>query len=180
MSRVTQIIIVLLLVDMLGAGLLWYGYTGMQDKKTEESGLRKELGEEKKKDREIIALRRLIDLAEPERKSLEQYLFDSRDENLIKFISQMEHLGLATTGALVELRSLDRGGAGVHGEFVVTGSWSQIFHFLRLVEEIPTRVVINQFNLRRADVQGSSGGGSIESWSSNISIDLTSLKAQYR
>ncbi len=178
MSRTTQIIIALLIVDMLGASLLWYGYTGMQDKKTEEYGLQKDLSEESNKNQKMILLRSSLDAAEPDRKILEQYLFDSSDENLIKFISQMEQLGLKTTGALVETRSLDRSGASVHGEFVITGSWSQLFHFLRLVEEIPTRVVVNRFDIRRTDTPGSPGKESVESWGGSISIDITSLRSQ--
>lgn len=175
MPRITKIIIIFLLVDIVGAGLLWYGYTGMQDKKTEESGIRKDIAQEVEKGQKMIALRHSIDLAEPDRIALEQYLFDPSDESLIKFISQMEQLGITTTGALVETRSLDRSGAKVHGEFTITGSWSQLYHLLRIVEEIPTRVAINQFNIRRADV--SNGTGSIESWSGSLSIDLVSLKS---
>jgi hypothetical protein len=63
----------------------------------------------------------------------------------------------------------------VHGEFTITGSWTQLYHVLRLVEELPTRVVINQFNVRRTDMLG--GAGNVESWSGSLSLDLTSLKA---
>lgn len=177
MSRITQIIIVFLLLDVLGAGLLWYGYTGMQGKKTEESQLHKELDDENKKGQKIIALRNSLDLAEPDRKTLKQYLFDSSDENLIKFISQMEQLGVMTTGAVVETRSLDRNGTVVHGEFGLTGSWSQLFHMLRLVEEIPTHVVINRFDLRRMDISVQ-GKENAESWSGSLSLDITSLRSQ--
>jgi hypothetical protein len=170
-------LIIFLLADSIGAGLLWYGYAGMQSKKTVESGLRKDLAKEDEKGQKIVALRRSIELAEPDRKALEQYLFDPSDENLIKFISQMEQLGITTTGAVVETRSLDRSGAKVHGEFTITGSWTQLYHFLRLVEELPTRVVINQFNVRRTDVLGGAGKDTAESWSGSLSLDLASLKA---
>lgn len=178
MSRILKIFIIFLLIDMLGAGLMWYGYTTMQDKKTEESQLRKELAEEVAKGQKTIALRRSLDQAESDRKALEQYLFDPSDESLIKFISQMEHLGLATTGATVETRSLDRSGANVHGEFGVTGTWSQVHHFLRLVEELPTRVIISRFELKRTDASGGAGKESIERWNGSLSIDITSLIAK--
>lgn len=172
MSRITKILIIFLIADSIGAGLLWYGYTSMQEKKTEESGIRKDIALEAEKGQKIVALRRSIELAEPDRKALEQYLFDPSDENLIKFISQMEQLGLMTTGAVVETRALDRSGAKVHGELTVTGSFPQLYHFLRLIEEIPTRVVINRFDMSRGNiVEG------VESWSGSLSIDLTSLKS---
>ena len=95
MPRITKIIIIFLLVDIIGAGLLWYGYTSMQDKKTEESGIRKDLALEAEKGEKMVALQHSLDLAEPDRQALEQYLFDPSDESLIKFISQMEGLGLS-------------------------------------------------------------------------------------
>src|SRR3989338_3888648 len=116
MPRITKIIIIFLLVDIIGGVFLWYGYTSMQDKKAEESELRKEIALENDKGQKMIALRHSVDQAEPDHKALEQYLFDPSDESLIKFISQMEQLGITTTGALVETRSLDRSGAKVHGE----------------------------------------------------------------
>jgi Tfp pilus assembly protein PilO len=178
MSRITKIIITFLLIDIAGVGLLWYGYTSMQDKKTEESEIRKDIALEAEKGQKLIALQRSIDLAEPDRKALEQYLFDPSDESLIKFISQMEQLGITTTGATVETRSLDRSGAKVHGEFTITGSWSQLYHLLRLVEELPTRVVINQFNMRRVDIStGTAVKESVELWSGSLSVDLASLKS---
>lgn len=175
MSRIVKIFIIFLLIDILGGGLLWYGYTTMQDKKVEELQLRKELAEEVAKGQKIIALRRSLDQAKSDRKALEQYLFDPSDESLIKFISQVEHLGLATTGATVETRSLDRSGANVHGEFAITGSWSQLHHFLRLVEELPTRVIINRFEVKQTDVSGGAGKESIERWSGSLSLDITSI-----
>jgi Tfp pilus assembly protein PilO len=178
MSRITKIIIIFLLVDIIGGVFLWYGYTSMQDKKAEESELRKEIALENDKGQKMIALRHSVDQAEPDHKALEQYLFDPSDESLIKFISRMEQLGMTTTGALVETRSLDRSGAKVHGDFTITGSFAQLYHFLRLVEELPTRVVINQLNIVRADPANTAAGKeNVDSWNGSLSLDLVSLKS---
>jgi hypothetical protein len=177
MSRTIQIIIIFLLADIAVGGLLWYGHTNMQEKKTVEAGLRKDIAGENDKGKKMLALRRSVDLAEPDRVALEQYLFDSSDENLIKFISQMEHLGIAVTGAAVEVRSLDRSGANVHGEFAISGTWSQLYHVLRLVEEIPTHVVVNRFSVQHADISSGAVRGNSDTWSGSLSIDITSLRS---
>lgn len=173
MRRIFNIVIILSLVDLLGGGLLWYGYTTMQDKKTEEVGIRRSLLEENQKEQKLALLRHSIDLATDDQKKLEKYLFDPRDENQIQFISQMEQLGLKTTGALVETRSLDRGASAVHGEFSLIGTWSQMYHVLRLIEEIPTHLVISKFNMQHTNNSAAKVEG--DAWSGGISIDLVSL-----
>lgn len=175
MRRTINIIVIVLVVDILCGGALWYGFTTMQEKKTEETQLRKDLLVESQKGEKQSALQHSLELAEGDRKELEKYLFNLSEENQIRFISQMEELG-TSTGAVVETRSLDISGSKVHGEFALKGTWSQLNHVLRLIEQLPTRVVISQFSIQRVGPADSKVREGSEAWSGSISIDITSLR----
>lgn len=172
MSRIIITIIVLILADTLTAGLLWYGYTTMQTKKNDEAKQREELRDEGAKSEKLSALSHSIALAEDDRKLLAKYLFDPSEENQIRFISQMEALGTAT-GASVTISSLNVSGNKVHAEFVIKGKWSDIYHTLRLVEELPTRTEVNRFSATRG---GGGGQESSDEWTGNLSLDIISLR----
>lgn len=172
MSRIIITIIVLVLVDTLTAGLLWYGYTTMQTKKSDEAKQQEELREEATKREKLNALSRSIALAEEDRKLLAKYLFDPSEENQIRFISQMEALG-ASTGASVTISSLALSGNKVHAEFMLKGTWPEIYHTLRLVEELPTRTEVNRFSASRS---ASGGQENSDEWSGNLSLDIISLR----
>ncbi len=172
MSRTLITILILLLADMLVAGLLWYGYTTMQTKKSDEAQQREELLAEGSKSDKLSALSKSIALAEDDRKILAKYLFDPSEENQIKFISEMEGLGTAT-GASVTISSLSVSGNKVHAEFVLKGTWSQVYHTLRLVEELPTRTLVNRFSATRST---SGAEGRPDEWSGGLSLDITSLR----
>lgn len=173
MSRIIITIIILLAVDALTAGMLWYGYTTMQTKKSDEAKQQEELVAEGAKREKLSALSRSIELAEDDRKLLAKYLFDPSEESQIRFISQMEGLG-AATGASVTIGSLNVSGNKVHAEFTIKGKWSEVYHTLRLVEELPTRTEVNRFS---ASHGGSSGGQeNSDEWTGNLSLDITSLR----
>lgn len=175
MSRIIITIAILLSVDILASGLLWYGYTTMQTKKGDEAKQREELLAEGEKREKRNALSQSIALAADDRKLLAKYLFDPSEENQIQFISQMEGLGQAT-GASVTISSLNVSGNKVHAEFTIKGRWSQIYHTLRLVEELPTRTEVNRFSASRSGVSAGSAQENSDEWSGNLSLDITSLR----
>jgi hypothetical protein len=173
MSRIIITIIILLAADILAAGLLWYGYTTMQTKKSDEAKQREELLAEGAKSEKLSALSESIALAEDDRKLLSKYLFDPSEENQIKFISEMEGLGTAS-GASVVISSLTVGENKVHAEFVLKGTWTQVYHTLRLVEELPTRTEVSRFSASRSSAGGAEGTS--DEWSGNLSLDIISLR----
>ncbi len=173
MSRILQFLIILVVLNIAGAGILWYGYTNMQDNKTKEGVLRSQIAEENKKGEKMNSLKETLRLAEQDKELLEKYLLDSSEESQIKLISQMEQIGSSTTGALVTTTSLELSGSKLHGEFQVSGKWSQLYHLLRLVELFPTRVVINRFEIRGSNDNKNTN----DHFSGTLSLDFVSLRS---
>lgn len=172
MSRIIITIIILLVIDICAAGLLWFGFTTMQEKKSDEAKHREEIFEEGQKGQRLTALSRSIELAEADRKLLTKYLFDPREENQIRFISQIEGLR-ASTGAIVTVSALSVSGNRVRADVTLKGSWTQLFHTLRLVEELPTRMLVNRFSVSR--VNTAEGQENSDAWSGSLSLEIISL-----
>ncbi len=172
MKRNFQILAVLAAVVLALGGLLWWSYTHMHEKKAEEVALRSELVEESQKGSKMNAQKRTLALVEADHKELATFLYEQSEESQIKFISQIEGLGTTTTGALVETKSLSLVTAGdspsFNGEFAISGTWSQVYHTLRLIEEFPTRIEIERFDVKKTDG---------DSWSGTFSLNLLSLKS---
>lgn len=174
MKRELRILIVLLLLDVLGLGGLWFGYTTIGTKETERAQLQSELADEKQKTAQSGSLQKALKQAEKEHSVLARYFYDSREESQIKFVSQIEKLGTTTSGALVETKSFDLSGGGsprFHSEIALSGTWTEIYRFLRLIEAFPARVIINRFS-----ASGGMDSATGEHWSGTISIDVVSLK----
>ncbi len=177
MKKSLNILIVLVLLDLFGVGLLWYGYTTIQGMKQKETDIREQLQEEGQKWQKIANLKQTLAAATKDREQLERYLIDSSDENQIKLIAQIEHLG-ASTGLLVTTNTFDLQTTKtplLHGDFALTGTWTQLFHFMRLIEEFPSRVVITRYDI------GLTPSTSLlkptqDNWTGSMSIDFASLK----
>lgn len=170
MRSTLNMLIVLLVLDLAGLGGLWYGYTIMQEGKEEAITLQKGLDEEEQKGQGVADMRRTLSLAEKDYQLLAPYLYDASEESQIRFISEIEGLGISTTGALVETRTFDLVSGtpkSFHGEFSLTGTWSQLYRFLRLIEEFPGRIVVGRFDVRAANAG---------TWEGGMTLDLISLK----
>lgn len=179
MKKTLNILIVLALLDAVGAGFFWYGYTQMADIKQHESDLRSQLAEEQQKGRKLDALRSTLASAAKDREQLERYLIDPSDENQIQLIAQIEQLGLKTSGVAVTTTSFDYLAASkvptLHGEFTMNGTWKEMYHFLRLIEEFPTRITVNRYDIHSAP-RTDSTSPNLDNWAGSISIDFAGLK----
>ncbi len=180
MKKTLNILIVLALLNIAGAVICWYGYTKMVDIKTEESNLRSQLAEENQKGRKLDALRKTLESAGKDREQLERYLIDPSDESQIQLIARVEHLGTSTTGVEIITSNFDYQPAAkppiLHGDFAITGTWKQLYRFLRLMEEFPSRVVINRYDIRAAPLSPEVGKSSRDNWTGGISVDFAGLK----
>ncbi len=168
MKSLRTILILMFLIDLLGLGGLWYGYTVMQSEKSKEIELRKELLVQEQEGKLTSAQKRMLTSTKLDRELLSQFIFEPSDEDQIDFISRIERLGTSTTKATVETVSLEIGKTNIlSGEFSIKGTWPQVYHTLRLLEEFPARVVITRFDAREA------GSGM---WTSSVKLDLLSMK----
>lgn len=168
MKPIHIILLMLFALDVLGIGGLWYGSTIMRTEKDREITIRQDLLNEEQGTKKILGQQRLLQSTEAERQALSEFLFKPTDEDQIKFISSIERLGTSTSGAVVETVSLDIAKTNIlSGEFSIKGTWPQIYHTLRLIEEFPARIVVTKMDAK----EGSSG-----MWNGSVRIELLSIK----
>jgi Tfp pilus assembly protein PilO len=169
--KITQSIPYILLVLVLLGGVgLWFAYDTMRDAKNEETKLRTQLAEEYKKTDQLSSLKRITATTKKEKEELEQFLYSTNDEDQIRFISTIEQMGTSTSGAVIEttILELTKGTpATLRGEFTIKGKWSELFHVLRMIEELPTKVVVNRFDIKE---------GTQDSWSGSVKVELLGIK----
>lgn len=182
MNRSIKILALLVLLDIVGVGILWYGYTYVSKQKLAETELLDQLRDEKVKNQKLAAISKTLSSVEMQRHELDQFLIESSDENQIQLITALEKLGATTTGAIVDTSRFEPSAGAVpmlHGDLSITGSWSQVYHFLRLMEEYPSRLIIGRFEVHRDESQTVSQGKPVgEKWAGAISIDFASLKPE--
>jgi hypothetical protein len=172
MKRELRILIVLVVLDLIGLGGLWFGYSTIAIKESKRTQLQSELADEKQKTSQSGSLQKTLKQAEKEHGELAKYFYDTREESQIRFVSEVEKLGTTTSGVLVEMKSFDLSGGGsprFHSDIVLSGTWPEIYHFLRLIEVFPARVIINRFSANTKSVVDGT-------WSGSVSIDVVSLK----
>lgn len=175
MKRLFQLLLVLVIINALGLATLWYGFTIMKEKKDSEIQLRADIAEEQQRWRKLAVLRRTLVLAEKDRVAFSKYFSDPSEESQIKFIAEIEQLGVVT-GATVKTESLEfarQEPRSFHATFSITGSWEQLYHVLRLVEEYPGRIVVDRFDARES---ASSFAHKAPDWVGTLSVKLMSIK----
>ena len=171
MKSTLRLLAILLILDILGGVAFWFGYTSMQVKKNEEIELRKQLVEENDKGKKLTALQRSLSSVAKEHAELSAFLYDPSEEGQLAFVSEIESLGTSTSRALVETASFAIGAdepAGFRGSFSMKGTWGEIFHFIRLLEEYPSNLIITRFDVRNAQTD--------KKWMGSVSINLNSIK----
>lgn len=176
MRKLLQLLIVLVVLNALALGGLWYGFSLMQDKKAAEAKLRGDIADEQQKWKKVAVLRRTLVLAENDRAAYAKYFYDSSEESQIKFISEIEHLG-TTTGAMVKTEAFEYSAQdpkSFRATFSMSGSWGQLYHMLRLVEEYPGRMVIDRFDAREIPLDTDHKS---PYWSGAIAVELMSIRA---
>jgi len=168
MIPIRAIFLALLALDLAGVGALWYGSVAIQKMKNEEVVLMQELLSEDQEKQRAVGLRKVLASTEANRKVLAQYIFKPTDEDQIRFITNIEQFGTSTSGAVIETVGLNSAKPGIlSGDFSIKGSWAQVYHAIRLIEEFPARVVITKIETRE------DGSGQ---WSGTIKLDLLSLQ----
>jgi hypothetical protein len=168
MKTLHSILFVLLAVNILCAVGLWFAYGMMSDAKTKEVKLREQLFAESQKNDQLIGLESALRATKKDREELAQFLYSTSDEDQIKFISRIEQMGTSSSGAIVETTQLELTKTKppvLRGEFGLKGTWGQLFHVLRLVEESPARTTVNRFEVR----------GMKDAWFGVMKIELVSL-----
>ncbi len=163
--------IALLVLDAAGALGLWFGYTIIQDKKTEETTLHEKITEVIQKRNREIGLGRTLAAVKDDRAELLKFLYDPSEDGQVQFVSQIEQLGTTTTKTLVETQSLvfiKQEPPSLRGDFTLKGPWDNIYYFLRLLEEFPSRLVINHFKVTHTSGE--------KIWTGTVQVDLKSLR----
>lgn len=169
MNSVRTMLLILLALNIAGGTGLWYVRTMVLSAKVQEAKLQNELYAEKQRNQQLSGLKRALLSTKDDKTELEHYMYGTSDDDQIKFISAIEKMGTSTSGAVVETTVLSLAKTKpplLRGEFTLNGTWPQLYHVLRMIEESPTRIDVTHFDAR-------SGGGDM--WSGLIKIELISL-----
>lgn len=172
MRKTLHILIVLLLLNAATAGGLWFGWNAIHEKKQEETRLRAELSEEDLKGQRLSSLQRTLAAARAEHARILPFLFGKDEESQIKFFSAIEGLGRSTSGAAVEVGTFElikQDPAVIRVSLAITGSWSEVYHALRLIEEFPAHLAITRLEIKSPE------GAPTEKWSAAVALDLLSV-----
>lgn len=180
MKRTLNILLILLVLDLFGIGALWYGYTSTTDIKANETELMDKLQQEGMKGKKLNELRQTLASVGKQRGELEKFLLDPSDENQIPLLNSFEQLGASTTGLAVDISRfdfVDSPAKAIHAGATLSGSWAQLYYFLRLIEEYPSRIVIDKFDAHIDTPAGSTLGKITQDhWMGNISFAIVGLK----
>lgn len=173
MKRLLSIIVLFFFLNILGLGVLWFEYSTIMAKQSEELDLRKQIASEKQKGTDFTTTAKIVTQAQKESGALSKYFYNPGEESQINFIAQMENLG-TSTGVMVETRSLDLTGGvnpSLHGEFTIKGTWKAVYRYLRLMETFPAHLIVGRFTISAIDKKNSGAG----QWSGGLTVDLVSL-----
>jgi hypothetical protein len=172
MKRSLRILITLLFLNVATIAALVYCVSLMQAKRDSETQLQLELAAERQKSDQSTQLKRTLAAAEKEHTEMSKFFVDPSDEGQISFVSQIERLGTQSSGIKIETKSIDLSTDvphSLHGIFSVEGSWSGVYHFIRLLEVYPSHLVITRLDLHGSPLS--------DNWTGEVSISVNSLKS---
>ena len=89
MKRSLNIFIALLVVDLIGLGILWWGGMALQQKKADQTKLREDIAAEEQRGSKLLTIKRTLDNAKKDHAELSRFLYDTTDEAQIQFISEI-------------------------------------------------------------------------------------------
>ncbi len=170
MKSLRSVLVLLFALNILGGVGLWFAYNMMSDAKVLETEMRGQLLAESQKNDQLVKLKRTLSAAQKDREELESFLYSTSDEDQIEFISSIEQMGTSSSGALVEATQLELTKVPppvLRGDFAVRGTWGELFHVLRLIEESPSRINVNRFEVK---------AGTQSDWVGVIKIELVSIR----
>src|SRR3989338_1747062 len=108
MKRAIHLLIILILIDLVCATGMWFGFAHLRDKKVEEISLIDQVEEETRLGQDLLSLKRTLLTTDRAQSEITKYLYDVSEEGQIKFVTQIEQLG-TTTGVMIETQSLEVG-----------------------------------------------------------------------
>jgi hypothetical protein len=174
MTRTIRTLVVILVLDLMIGGGLWYASQWTIEKKTALASLHQMIADEEERARQSSVINRMLREARARHEDTARFLTNATEENAVTIVDSLERLSDAT-GLAVETSnySLKPGDSAMRIELQTTGGWNETYHFLRLIESYPGVLV-----LTRAGLQ-SEGGSAISAGSkwrgSPISLELRSV-----
>lgn len=139
---------ILFLVLLCSIGGYVYMYTRVSKKTASIENISIEIENEKKSQKNILGLKRSIELADKKNILLDSYFVT--EETVVDFIKSIEALA-KELGVEVQISSLQQGDQiGKQGLFVtltVTGDFSPVNNFLILLENMPHQLIVSRVQL---------------------------------
>ncbi|MGM0482711.1 MAG: type 4a pilus biogenesis protein PilO [Patescibacteria group bacterium] len=110
----------------------------------------------------------IVSFLEKEKKRLEEtndLFLKRKDSEIVSFITEIEELG-SKTGASLELFGLSKeerkGNVFLNANVEISGDWQSVTQTVALIELIPHRISLKEFNLKKEE----------NSWFSSISLSV--------
>lgn len=177
MNTRTSIVILAILLSLsaLGAAGLWYGYEYVVSMKDRERDLAQKIAIETERAARLQSLKGTFDRASGEKSKLEQYFFDVSEEDWLRFVEEMGSLARAS-GAIVDITSDPPpvGATSLAATIKFSGTWSEVYRLLRLIETYPARVTFREFSAQAEGTPRDANRST--SWTGTIKVELLSVR----
>ncbi len=154
-----------------------YGYVIyiVFDTNREVGVLEESVNIEARREEHLRSLKNVLLDTESERAKLNELFL--ADNNIVQFIERIERLGLLT-GVSLDTRSVGIQKAGGDGDVYewlkisvsVRGSWSELYHFLSLIENLPVAVFLDKARFNY------STGADVSEWGGTFDLRVAKQK----
>lgn len=178
MKPVYMIAGVVLSLNVLLGGGLWYALGVVDNLRAEEARLRQEIARANADRDSAATLAEMLRTTANDRAKLDAYFYEHNVEEGLRFVKEIEALarraGVTMTTSMADFSDSEPE-APFRMDLQISGTWPQYYHFIRMLETFPARVTIGQVNAQQGSVSAGSGeGGAL--WSGGVSMQLTSVK----
>lgn len=173
-----SLLVISLLSCAVAAGAYVLSIRTVEDKVEHAKVAIAEIANEEKKGENEKNLVEIMDATGPDRARL-PVLFVS-DDGIVDFIEEVESIG-PSSGASLSLSAINAGdisamepGAigSIKSHVLVNGPWASVMRTLRMIENMPYRVTVDNVRLDRA------GEGRAASWKMDLDIDVLMMKSK--
>lgn len=172
MKRNNFIITIILLVLINSAAIIsWFysfSFVNGQNKKNNDLINQIELSDKTREERK--ELENFVSSLKEKKQKIDKAFLDKQDT--IKFIEQLEYIS-AKTGSNVKIDNInDQEDKNLNMRISVIGSFTQIFHYIVLLENVPQKIKLNNFFLYKQDKENKSGSNQ---WLGQIDLSVISF-----
>ncbi len=163
-KKIKNLLAVFFLADIALLGAYGYLFFAAESKNKETAALYGASNERNSSKEKIQGLLRALEDTEKEREKLSEYF--AAKTSAVAFIEQIEKLG-KNAGVDLSVSSVSdgaKGGGAIELAFSATGSFSDMYRLIALIESIPYKVMLKKVDIQRMNDSGA--------WKGNFTVTL--------